>query len=111
MDPTNRRRAPRRGLKAGPLPGRLMNFDMTRQLVAEGIDVSRNGIGVLTDHALKSGDEVWYAVQDRILRLKVQHCTPAEEGRYRCGFYVGHSWESIDRLMDRIGCVEVSGPS
>lgn len=99
---------PRRPLKGGQIQGRLVHHDMVNDIPALAVDVSPSGLGVLLDAPLAPGENVWLIVDGRVIRLTVRHCAKrrAAEDHYHCGLVSGGSWENIERIFARLGCID-----
>jgi hypothetical protein len=106
-DQRNRRAFARNHLVTGQLPGRLVSDQDVTALV---IDVSRDGLGVITSRPFPRGDNLWLIIDDHSIKLEVRHCRP--EGRdtptWRCGLRSVAPWDDLEGLFIRSGVARPS---
>jgi hypothetical protein len=73
-------------------------------VTATVIDVSRDGLGIITSKPIARGEQVWLIVEDRTIKLEVRHCrkgahTGAEAAGWHCGLRAVGSWDDLESIF------------
>lgn len=103
----NSRRMSKRYRLTGLLPGKLIVLDTSKHLSARAVDVSKEGIGVISASALQVGDLLLLVTACREFPLKVLQMRKdyAKSGRFRYGLVIDPSYSKSN--IDSINFVEV----
>ena len=102
----DKRIAKRRQL-TGLLPGKLIIKDQRNAISCRPVDVSPEGLGILTTEFLAPGQELTLILKDKTLELQVAWGQPdfAKREIYRYGLIVVSGVQDLEKLFEETGCL------
>ena len=93
---------------SGLLPGKMLHVGSERFVSARAVDVTSQGIGILSSHHLNEGDEVLLTVRGSSVELVVHYKKRdyAKSSRFRYGLILKESSSDHDlmAIFESSGC-------
>lgn len=102
----DKRLKPRKML-TGLLPGPLVN-EQGQKLNCKPVDISENGLGILTSELLKEGDTLTLMVPDTTVVLKVSWGKRdfGKQNLYRYGLNIEGETTNLEKIFLDAGCLK-----
>jgi len=90
----------------GLLPGRLRTRDTKHDVNGTPVDVSRTGLGILTSHELKVGDQLEIVFKDTPIHLRVSWTKPdfGKQNLTRVGLETEDDNVDLEDVFLQSGC-------
>lgn len=100
------RRTNNRRKLTGLLPGKMARID-GRALSCRPVDVSRNGLGILSTDLLKAGDEIILTMKERSIALEVVWEQPdfGKMDLNRYGLVTSDASDNLEEIFVASGCL------
>lgn len=95
---------------SGLLPGRMQRVGSPNYITGRAVDVSSQGIGILSQNFLREGDEVILTTRHHVTHLVVHYKKRdyKKNNRYRYGLILAKNHEQDDhdliKIFDQSGC-------
>ena len=100
------RRVSNRRNPTGLMPGKLKHNQL--DIICRPVDVSRNGMGVISTAQLEPGDPLVLCVREQIIALQVAWGKPdfAKQDQYRYGLVTMDPNDDLEAVFIACGCLK-----
>lgn len=102
------KRKNRRRYLTGLLPGKITFFEQDQNIACQPVDISPEGLGILTNLVMKAGTQVELHTKGRRILLEVSWGQPdfAKSDLYRYGLKVLSPGIDLEALFAESGCLK-----